>query len=190
MARFMGKTEPDTVEHVAGNGLLHRRALVERGAAFAGALGIGAGVDVTGAAAEPLAEADWSLATGDPVPAYQTPSPFAKNVVRTLSNPNFEPRTSQSRTPHQLLDGMITPNGVFFTIIHDGIPEVDPSKHELLIHGLVKQPLIFTYESLLRYPMTSRIAFIECGGNSAGLFSPQPLQTDVPGLPGVVSCPE
>ena len=184
MARFIGKTEPDTAEHVAGNGLLHRRALLGRGAALAGALGIGAGVKVTGAAAEPLAEADWSLATGDPVPAYQTPSKFAKNVVRTLSNPNFEPRTSQSRTPHQLLDGMITPNGVFFTIIHDGIPEIDPSAHELFIHGLVKRPLIFSYESLLRYPMTSRIAFVECGGNSAGLFSPQPLQADVQACTG------
>jgi len=110
--------------------------------------------------------------------------------VRTLSNPNFEPRTSQSRTPHQLLDGMITPNGVFFTIVHDGVPAIDPSVHQLLIHGLVKQPLFFSYEAMLRQPMTSRIAFVECGGNSAGLFSPQPLQTDVQGLHGLVSCAE
>jgi sulfane dehydrogenase subunit SoxC len=116
MARFSGNTEADTVERVAGNGLLHRRALLRRGAMLAGAFGVGAGIKMTGAAAEPLAEADWSLATGDPVPPYQSPSPFAKNVVRALSNPNFEPRTSQSRTPHQLLDGMITPNGVFFPL--------------------------------------------------------------------------
>jgi sulfane dehydrogenase subunit SoxC len=189
MARFK-KTEPDTADYVAGNGLLHRRALLGRGIALAGALGVGTGGTITGAVADPLAEPDWALATGDPVPPYQTPSRFAKNVVRTLSNPNFEPRTSQSRTPHQLLDGAITPNGVFFTIIHDGIPEIDPSKHELLIHGLVKQPLIFTYESLLRYPMTSRMAFVECGGNSAGLFSPQPLHADVQALHGLVSCAE
>jgi sulfane dehydrogenase subunit SoxC len=190
MARSKRSIEPSEIERVAGNGLLHRRALLGGGIALAGAVGAGVGGAATGAAAEPLAEAPWGLATGDPVPAYQVPSQFAKNVVRTLSNPNFEPRTSQSRTPHQLLDGMITPNGVFFTIIHDGIPEIDPSKHELLIHGLVKRPLIFSYEALLRYPMTSRIAFIECGGNSAGLFSPQPLQTDVQGLHGLVSCAE
>jgi sulfane dehydrogenase subunit SoxC len=176
------------IERVTGNGLLHRRALLGGGAATAGALGIG--LQGTGAAAEPLRESDWSLSPGDPVPAYQTPSKYAKNVVRSLSNPNFEPRTSQSRTPHQLLDGMITPNGVFFTIVHDGVPDIDPSKHQLLIHGLVKRPLIFDYETLLRFPMTSRIAFIECGGNSAGLFSPQPLQTDVQGLHGLVSCAE
>src|SRR5580698_9571069 len=121
MARLKGSTGPETVERVAGNGLLHRRALLGRGAVLAGVLGAEAALRGTAAAADPLAEQDWSLATGDPVPTYQTPSQFAKNVVRTLSNPNFEPRTSQSRTPHQLLDGMITPNGVFFTIIHDGI---------------------------------------------------------------------
>ena len=177
------------LEYVAGNGLLHRRTLLQFGTAFAGALGVGAGL-TTAAAAEPLAEAPWSLAPGDAVPAYQTPSPHAKNVVRTLSNPNFEPRTSQSRAPHQLLDGAITPNGVFFTIVHDGVPDIDPGKHQLLIHGLVKQPQMFSYETLLRYPMTTRIAFLECGGNSAGLFSPRPLQADVQALHGLVSCAE
>ena len=176
-------------EEIAGHGLLHRRALLGGGVAFAGAVGLGAGPATT-AAAEPLIDSPWGLAPGDPVPAYQVPSKFAKNVVRTLSNPNFEPRTSQSRTPHQLLDGAITPNGVFFTIVHDGVPEVDPSGHQLLIHELVKRPLIFSYEALLRYPMTSRVAFIECGGNSAGLFSPQPLQADVQALHGLVSCAE
>jgi sulfane dehydrogenase subunit SoxC len=183
------KSTKSNVEYAAGSGLLHRRALLGRGVAFAGALGAG-GLSVKEAVADPLTEAPWGQQMGNPVPAYQTPSAFAKNVVRTLSNPNFEPRTSQSRTPHQLLDGMITPNGVFFTIVHDGVPAIDPSAHQLLIHGLVKQPLTFSYEAMLRQPMTSRMAFIECGGNSAGLFSPQPLQTDVQGLHGLVSCAE
>ena len=176
------------VEQVAGNGLLHRRALLGRGLAFAGIAGA-SGLP-TAAAAEPLMDPPWSLGPGDPVPTYQLPSNFAKNVVRTLANPDFEPRTSQSRTPHHLLDGMITPNGVFFTIVHAGVPQIDPSVHRLLIHGLVKRPLVFTLETLLRYPMTSRIAFIECGGNSAALFSPQPLQADVQALHGLVSCAE
>jgi sulfane dehydrogenase subunit SoxC len=68
---------------------------------------------------------------------------------------------------------MITPNGVFFTIVHGGVPEIDPSVHQLVIHGLVKRPLVFSLDTLLRYPMTSRIAFLECRGNSAPLFSPQ-----------------
>ena len=108
MARFTENTATsgNKLEKVAGNGLLHRRALLGRGIAFAGAAGAGVGLKATSAAADPLTEAPWGQQPGDPVPAYQTPSKFAKNVVRTLSNPNFEPRTSQSRTPHQLLDGM------------------------------------------------------------------------------------
>jgi sulfane dehydrogenase subunit SoxC len=187
-AKMRNPRKANTPQQVASNGLLHRRALLGRGLALAGAAGA-SGVPI-GAAAEPLTEADWGLAPGDPVPAYQLPSKFAKNVVRTLANPNFEPRTSQSRTPHHLLDGMITPNGVFFTIVHGGVPEIDPSVHQLVIHGLVKRPLVFSLDTLLRYPMTSRIAFIECGGNSAPLFSPQPLQADVQALHGLVSCAE
>ena len=178
----------NSVEQVAGNGLLHRRALIGRGLALAGVLGA-SGV-ATAAAAEPLTDAPWSLEPGNPVPAYQLPSKFAKDVVRTLANPNFEPRTSQSRTPHHLLDGAITPNGVFFTIVHGGVPDVNPKVHQLAIHGLVKRPLAFSYDTLLRYPMTSRICFIECGGNSAPLFSPQPIQADVQALHGLVSCAE
>jgi sulfane dehydrogenase subunit SoxC len=87
-----------------------------QGAAFAGGLSAGAGLRTTAVAAEPLAEADWSLTPGDAVPAYQTPSKYAKDVVRSLSNPDFEPHSSQSRTPHQRLDGMLIPNGVFFCL--------------------------------------------------------------------------
>ena len=178
------------IESVAGNGLLDRRMLLGRGMAFAGAMGGGFAGSATTAGAEPLADAPWSLTPGDPVPPYQVPSKFANNVVRTLANPNYEPRTFQSRTPHHLLDGTITPNGVFFTIVHGGVPEIDPSVHQLVIHGLVKRPLLFTLETLLRYPMTSRAAFVECGGNSAPLFSPQPIQADVQALHGLVSCAE
>jgi len=178
----------NTPQQVAGNGLLHRRALLGRGLALAGAAGA-SGVPI-GAAAEPLTEADWGLAPGDPVPAYQLPSKFAKNVLHRLANPNFEPRTLQSGTAHHLLDGMITPNGVFFTIVHGGVPEIDPSVHQLVIHGLVKRPLVFSLDTLLRYPMTSRIGFLECGGNSAPLFSPQPIQADVQALHGLVPCAE
>ena len=64
---------------------------------------------------------------------------------------------------------MITPNGLHFERSHSGVPDIDPDQHRLLIHGLVKRPLVFTLEALLRYPMESRIAFLECAGNSGAL---------------------
>ncbi len=157
---------PDSLEQAAGNGLLHRRALLSKGVAAAGVLGAGLGPNATGAAAEPLTEPQWGLEIGEDTPPYQTPSKFAKNIVRTLSNPKFEPRASLSRTPHHWLEGSTTPNGLHFTINHTGIPQIDPHLHKLLIHGLVRQPQTFTLDALLRYPLHSRLAFVECGGNS------------------------
>src|SRR5579864_3471551 len=183
------KPQSQEPEVVAGNGLLHRRALLGQGLIFAGAVGSGLGA-ATGAAAEPLREGPWSLNVGTPIPAYQTPSRFEARVVRTRDNPDNVPRNSRARTPHQMLKGIITPNGLHFTICHGGVPDIDPTQHRLVIHGLVKRPLVYTAEALDRYPMVSRIGFVECGGNSAPLFSNQPIQADVQALHGLASCSE
>src|SRR6202011_5719290 len=137
-----------------------------------------------------LAEDEWSLVPGVTVPDYGTRSRFEKNVVRTLSNPKGEPRTQHARTPHHLLNGTFTPNSLHFVISHAGDPDIDPDKHRLVIHGLVKQPLEFSLDALSRYPMVSRVSFLECGGNSAPMFSPEPMQESVQALHGLVSCAE
>ena len=175
-------------EPVAGNGLLHRRALLERGVMLAGVVATGAGSQV--ASAEPLTNGPWSLAPGVPIPPYGQPSKFEQKVVRTLSNPKLEPRTSGARTPHHLLNGTITPNGLHFVVARGGETEIDPDKHRLLIHGLVRQPMVYTVDALHRYPMVSRIAFVECGGNSAPLYSKEPIQGNVQALHGLCSCAE
>ncbi len=174
-------------EEAAGNGLLHRRALLTSGTIL---IGSGLGLGPTGAAAEPLIDQSWDLQVGGDTPPYQSPSKRAAHIVRTLSNPKFEPRSSIARTPHHLLEGSTTPNGLHFTINHTGIPDIDPAKHRLLIHGLVKRPLVFTLDNLLRYPLISAPAFMECGGNSAAFFSPTPIQADVQALHGLSSCAE
>ncbi len=175
-------------EPVAGNGLLHRRALLERGVMLAGVVATGAGSQV--ASAEPLTNGPWSLAPGVPIPHYGQPSKFEQKVVRTLSNPKLEPRTSGARTPHHLLNGTITPNGLHFVVARGGETEIDPDKHRLLIHGLVRQPMVYTVDALHRYPMVSRISFVECGGNSAPLYSKEPIQGNVQALHGLCSCAE
>src|SRR5438477_2878592 len=180
----------ETLDPVAGNGLLHRRALLGRGLALAGAAATGTGASLTGAAAEPLPVDPWSLTPGSPIQAYETPAKYEKHVVRTLTNPNNEPRTSQARTPHHLLNGTITPNGLHFVVSRTGFPDIDPAKHRLVVHGLVQQPKVFTLEALARYPMESRICFVECGGNSGPLYSKDPVQANVQAIHGLVSCSE
>jgi len=183
------KTANQRLEVVAENGLLHRRSFLTKGLIFAGSA-VGTGVIQSNVAAAPLGNPEWSLQTGNPTPLYQTPSKFAANVVRTNANPDSIPKPTQARTPHQLMEGAITPNGLHFSIVHAGIPEIDPAQHKLMIHGLVKRPLIFTLDDLMRYPMVSRVTFIECGGNSVSLFSPEPIQADAQALHGLVSCAE
>jgi len=167
----------------AGNGLYDRRAFIRGGAALAAAM------TAYSAKAEVLTDAPWSKEPGELVPPYGTPSKHEK-AARTLSNPKGEPRTQHARTPHHLLQGTATPNGLHFTISHMGNPDIDPRQHKLAIHGLVKRPLVFTLDALERYPMVSRFTFVECGGNSSPLFSPEPLQVNVQALHGLSSCAE
>jgi len=178
----------DSLEIAAGNGLLHRRAFLTSGAALAAAM-TGYTLSET-AAAQQLTDAPWSTKAGTPIPAYATPSSFEKHVVRTLTNPKGEPRTQHARTPHHLVNGTFTPNGLHFVISHSGAPDIDPAQHRLVIHGLVRRPLEFTLDTLARYPTQSRMTFVECGGNSAPLFSNEALQAGVQTLHGLVSCAE
>src|SRR5471032_1053388 len=155
-------------EPVAGNGLLNRRGFLEA-IALTGAAG------VSGAAAEPLTVPQWSKQPGATFAPYTQPSHFEDKVVRAIPAPP-NPATvgiGTARTPLHLLDGMMTPTGLHFERSHSGIPDIDPDRHRLAIHGLVKRPLVFTVETLSRYPMESRIAFVECAGNSQALNATQ-----------------
>src|SRR5262249_18235115 len=174
-----------SLDLVAGNGLIDRRALLGKGIAVAGA--VGAAGAVTGAAAEPLKDERWSLEFGSIMPSVQTASKYEKNVARTLSNPQGEFRNPHARTPHPPLSGTITPNGLHFSINHCGVPDIDPAQHKLVIHGMVRRPLEFTLESLSRYPLVTRMAFVECAGNSAPMFSKEPLQVTAQAIHGLVS---
>src|SRR5262249_40497942 len=89
-------------EPVAGNGLLHRRALREGGVMLGGAVATGGGSQPAGAGAEPRTNGPWSLAPGVPTPPYAQPSKFEQKVVRPLSTPKLDPRTRGARTPHHL----------------------------------------------------------------------------------------
>src|SRR6476659_3706427 len=188
MAHQQPRPALDHLEIAAGNGLLHRRAFLTSGATLAAAM-TGYTLSDT-AAAQQLTDAPWSTKAGIAIPAYATPSSFEKHVVRTLTNPRGEPRTQHARTPHHLVNGTFTPNGLHFVISHSGAPDIDPAQHVLVIHGLVRRPLEFTLDTLARYPMQSRMTFVECGGNSAPLFSNEPMKAGVQTIHGLVSCAE
>ncbi len=83
-----------------------------------------------------------------------------------------------SLTPLESLHGTITPADLHFERHHAGIPEIDPERHELYIHGMVERPLKWSVAELKRYPSVTRTCFIECSGNyfpTAGELSPPHL---------------
>ncbi len=94
---------------------------------------------------------------GVPPGQVGTRSPFEKLVKN--------PSDISSRTPLQDLHGILTPSDLHFERHHNGVPAIDPAKHELLIHGMVDKPLVVTLADLKRFPSVSRIAFLECSGN-------------------------
>lgn len=82
-----------------------------------------------------------------------------------FEQPSKKPSDISSRTPLQDLYGIITPSDLHFERSHAGVPVIDPDKYELLIHGMVERPMVFTLRDLKRFPAFSRIAFLECSGN-------------------------
>jgi sulfane dehydrogenase subunit SoxC len=87
--------------------------------------------------------------------------------------------SSASRTPIGDLHGIITPADLHFERHHAGIPEIDPERYELLIHGMVERPTVFRLNDLKRFPSVSRIHFLECSGNGGGAYSPTSMPTEI-----------
>ncbi|UFW47215.1 MULTISPECIES: sulfite dehydrogenase [Bradyrhizobium] len=167
-----------------------RRRLLTTGSAAIGGAVLGAGAS---AAAEtdnlPPNVPEWMKAPGDPMGSqpYGAPSPFEKGVVKNISKTLKQYISASSRTPLQELDGIITPNGLFYERHHGGVPTIDPAQHRLMLHGLVERPLIFTMDDLKRFPSESRIHFLECSGNPG--YS-RPYGKTASDLVGLVSCAE
>jgi len=193
-AREVKEIEKALGTPVAGSGLLHRRAFLH-----GGVLAAGAGAAIAGAATGAAKAADaigassptWMRSPGAVMSGYGRPSEWENEIQRIFGLvPGREP-TGSSRTPLHLLEGTITPNGLHFERHHNGVPAIDPARHELLIHGMVERPLVFTRETLLRYPMETHIRFVECSGNSGGASRPpEPRQITAGQIHGLLSCSE
>ncbi|MDP4622875.1 MAG: sulfite dehydrogenase [Hydrogenophaga sp.] len=167
------------------------------------ALAMGAGVAASAGAATKAIAAEGEDAIlkmpehttglGMPVamePGYGSPSKWESNLRRRQS-PGLTrvDAASVSFTPLQGLFGIITPSGLHFERHHQGWWDIDPSKHRLMINGLVKRERVFTMDDLMRLPSVSRIHFIECGANSATEWGNVAVPT-VQYTHGMVSCSE
>ncbi|MEP6677698.1 MAG: sulfite dehydrogenase [Betaproteobacteria bacterium] len=130
-----------------------------------GAAAAGAGL----AHAAPLAIPDSNKAFGKPIAEtdYGMPSKYEADVKRRRTDvfKNRQNYSDWSFTPLADQHGTVTPNGLIYERHHNGTPDIDPATHRLVIHGMVRQPLEFTMDDLMRYPSVSRFHFMECSGN-------------------------
>jgi sulfane dehydrogenase subunit SoxC len=145
-----------------------RRRFLKNGATLAG-LALGA----AGSSSAQTMVPETHKASLDDLHAYGRRSHFVTSVrVGSINNPDTrkegDRRDVGLRTPLQDSVGMITPASLHFIVSHGyDPPDIDPRRHQFLIHGMVKRPLIFTTEDLRRLPSVSRFHFLECHGNSS-----------------------
>ena len=118
---------------------------------------VAGGLAPGGSAAGPVVPADPTKVPGPPPSVLGTRSPFEQLRLSASD--------TSSRTPLQDLHGMITPSDLHFQRHHGGVPLIDPTRYELLIHGMVDRPTVFNLKDLKRFPSFSKICFLECSGN-------------------------
>ena len=137
-----------------------------------------------------LPEHSTGLGQGVATEGYGKPSKFEVNVQRRPS-PGLTQTTqaSVSFAPLQSLFGMVTPSGLHFERHHQGWWDIDPSKHRLMINGMVKSAKVFTVDEIMRLPAVSRFHFIECGANTGMEWGNVAVPT-VQYTHGMISCSE
>src|SRR5205807_2735351 len=164
-----------------------RRSFVRRLTVGGGALAAGLAGPARSPAAEPPAPADPTRELRHPVSPYGTRSRFETAVRVQARTPTSV--ASWTFTPLQDSCGIITPSELHFERHHAGVPDIDPARHRLLIHGLVRRRLVLPLAEIQRLPSVSRVHMIECSGNSSTEWA-RPAMPDVEGTHGMTSCSE
>jgi sulfane dehydrogenase subunit SoxC len=192
--------DPALAEEITSQGLSEqrrgflRKSFLAAGAAMAGGASLARAATPVVGDGDPdiLALPAHSTTLGRPVAAnpYGVPSKYETSLLRRES-PGLTrvPQASVAFTPLQGLFGIITPSGLHFERHHQGWHDIDPSKHRLMINGMVKNPKVYTMDDLMRLPSVSRMHFIECGANTAMEWGNVAVPT-VQYSHGMLSCSE
>ena len=171
-----------------------RQAFVAAGSAAAATSAMAQANPVPSEGGDPnilvLPEHSRGLGQGVGVQPYGQPSKYEANVQRRIS-PGLS-QTNQANVafaPLQSLFGIVTPSGLHFERHHQGWWDIDPTKHRFMVNGMVKKPLVFTMDELMRLPSVSRFHFVECGANTAMEWGNVAVPT-VQYTHGMLSCSE
>ncbi|HEV8437694.1 MAG TPA: sulfite dehydrogenase [Methylomirabilota bacterium] len=165
-----------------------RRRFLRHAGGVGAALVGGLGRPVPGDAQLATAPDDPSKLLGGPVRPYGDRSHF-EDMSRESSPFSKTDEVGGTRTPLGETLGIITPSALHFEVHRSGVPDIDPRRHRLMIHGMVDRPVTLTVEEIRRLPSTSRILFLECGGNTFTEWV-APSGKTVQATHGATSCSE
>jgi DMSO/TMAO reductase YedYZ molybdopterin-dependent catalytic subunit len=87
-------------------------------------------------------------------------------IIRQKEPTNLE-------SPLDQVDSYLTPAGLFYIRSHFPTPKLEPASYQLRIDGAVRNPLSLSYKQLRDMPSETRVATLECAGNSRVFLIPQ-----------------
>jgi DMSO/TMAO reductase YedYZ molybdopterin-dependent catalytic subunit len=76
-------------------------------------------------------------------------------------------------TPFDQVDSFLTPMELFYIRSHFPTPKLELASYQLNVDGAVRNPLSLSYNELRDMPSETRIATLECAGNSRVFLIPQ-----------------
>src|SRR5215207_9610780 len=86
-----------------------------------------------------------------------------------LSSPGLIIRQKEPRNleaPFDRIDSYLTPTELFYIRSHFPTPDLHRASHQLRIDGAVSRPFALSYAELRSMPSETRVATLECAGNS------------------------
>src|SRR5258708_3363864 len=95
-------------------------------------------------------------------------SPFSSAglIIRQKEPKNLE-------APFDRIDSYLTPTELFYIRSHFPVPNLDRGSYRLRIDGAVGNPFTLSYEELRSMRSETRVATLECAGNSRVFLVPQ-----------------
>lgn len=87
-------------------------------------------------------------------------------IIRQRDPKNLE-------TPFNQIDSFLTPTESFYIRSHFPAPRLDLASYRLQIDGAVRKPFSLSYQELRGMPCETRVALLECAGNSRVFLVPQ-----------------
>ncbi len=76
-------------------------------------------------------------------------------------------------TPFDEVDSFLTPTELFYIRSHFPAPKLEVGSYQLHIDGAVRNPFYLSYQELRDMPSETRVALLECAGNSRVFLIPQ-----------------